>query len=159
MTATRNGSVATYEIYGGGSESVDFGSALPSSLTAFGHTITAQSDSTASISGPVIATGSASLVNATTSATTAGTYKGTTESKTFTPPHLGGGGNCAPRCPLIQPELTGGQIGGAIFSGIGFVAGIVGLVLFLPEMAILAMVLAVIDVLASLAGLCWSLMF
>jgi hypothetical protein len=162
MTATLSGTVATYANYQGASQSIDYGSALPTSLTAFGHTITAVSTSESSISGPIITTGGASLVeNTTTTGTTSGTYSGATETQTITIKGGVGGGCTKPPCPQVQPELVvAPPINvGAIFSGVAFVAGVVALVLVLPEMTALAVALAVIDVLASFAALCWELIW
>jgi hypothetical protein len=158
MTATLSGTVATWAI-AGGTQSLDLAGTIPSSLTAFGHTISAQSGSESSISGPIIKAGSSSLVeDTTTTGTTSGTYQGTTQSQSIT--IKGPVGACnKPPCPLVHTDETAAVLIGAMFSGIAFAAGVVGLALFLPEMTALAVAVAVVDVLASFAALCWDVIW
>lgn len=156
MTATMGtDKVATYTAYGYGTYTMNWNNAVPSSLAVFGHTVAASTSTTSTISGPVISGGNASLTSSGSVATAAGTYKSVYEYRSITDPGSGGGitKGCTTRCPLDVNNIVS-----AIFSGIAFVAGIVALALFLPEMTVLAVVLAVIDVLASWADFCWNVL-
>lgn len=134
--------------------------APPTTLPVLGHTVTSvpSSPTTSTISGPVVSNGSATLSASSDTGTASGTYEGVTQSRIFTSPTAGTG--CHPVCRNSPPrtaQLSADQIISGILAGIAFVAGLLSLIFFLPEMAVGAVVLAVIDVLASFADLVWNL--